>query len=276
MPLTLANDTPVAKLELCLSTHHTGFCYNGLALNSDKCNAIVFGATQCSRSLPITSTVNVAGTLVQVSNQVRILGVTLDSRLSFDAHISALSKFCFYHIRALCHIRPNLTLDCSKNIVCSLVSCRLDYTNSTNVRISIKNIFRLQRLQSTPARVVTCQRGRISISKTLQELPIKLIWLPIKWRIDYKVATLTYKLPESGEPMYLRFRITSKIFRRALRSSADDRQLEPCSSHKKIGSRAFVVSHRQYGTACCMTLELYHLSLNFRSRLNTHYFKLEF
>ena len=46
----------------------------------------------------ITSTVNVAETLVQISNQVGILSVTLDSRLLFDAHISALSKSCFYHI----------------------------------------------------------------------------------------------------------------------------------------------------------------------------------
>ena len=152
-----------------------------------------------------------------------------NSRLSFDAHISALSKCCCYHIRALRHIRPKLTLDCSKNMACSLVGCRLDYVNSTPVGISTWGS-RLQRLQSTLARVVTCQRGRISISKTGQELH----WLPIKWRIDYKVATLTYKLLESGGPTYLRSRITSKIFRRALRSSADDRQLKPCSSHTKI------------------------------------------
>ena len=108
----------------------------------------MFGTTQCSRSLPITSTVNVAGTIVQVSNQVRILGVTLVSRLSFDAHISALSKSYFYHIRALCHVRPNLTLDCSKNIACSLIGCCLDYANSILMGISIKNISRLQRLQA--------------------------------------------------------------------------------------------------------------------------------
>ena len=62
--------------------------------------------------------------------------------------------------------------------------------------ISIKKISRLQRLQSTLFRVVTCQWGRISISKTLQERHL----LPIKWRIDYKVATLKYKLLESGKP----------------------------------------------------------------------------
>ena len=152
----------------------------------------MFGTTQRSRSLQITSTVSVAETLVRVSNQVRILGVSFDSRLSFDAHISALSKSYFYHIRALCHIRTNVTLDCSKNIACSLVGCRLDYANSTFVGISIKNIFRLQRLQSTLARVVTCQRGRISIFETSEELHL----VPMQWRVDYKVATLTYKLPK--------------------------------------------------------------------------------
>ena len=74
-------DTPVVKLDFCFSTLHTRFCFNGLALNPDKSEAIVFGTTQRSGSLPITSTVNVAETLVQVSNQVRIIGVTLDSRL---------------------------------------------------------------------------------------------------------------------------------------------------------------------------------------------------
>ena len=39
-------NTPVVKLELCLSTLHTWICYNGLALNPDKSEAIVFGTTQ--------------------------------------------------------------------------------------------------------------------------------------------------------------------------------------------------------------------------------------
>ena len=79
-------DTPVAKLEVCLSTLHTWFCYNGWALNPGKSEAIVLGTTQRLCSLPITFTVNVAGTLVQVSNQARILGVTLYSTLPLDAH----------------------------------------------------------------------------------------------------------------------------------------------------------------------------------------------
>ena len=182
-------------------------------------------------------TSNVDGTLVQVSNQARILGVTLDSRLQFDAHISALSKPCFHRIRALRHNRSNLTPNCSKNIACSLVGCRLDYANSTLVVISLRNISRLKYFASTLARVVAFQRGYICISESLQEL----YWLPIKYRIDYQDATLTYKLLESGKPTCLRSSITSKTFRRSLRSTVDDRQREPCSFRTKIGSHAFVV-----------------------------------
>ena len=161
-------DTPVAKLELYLSTLHTWFCYNGLVLNPDKSEAIVFGTTQRSHFFQLLL---LSVSLEPLSRFPIWSGIlAFNSRLSFDAHISALSKSCFYHIRALRYICSNITLDCSKNIACSLIGCRLDYANSTLVGISVKNTSRLQHLQSTLARVVTCQRGRISISKTLQEL----------------------------------------------------------------------------------------------------------
>ena len=101
---TLSSMSPYPKIITILQLPNLSFVSrhsipgSSIALNPDKSEAIVFGATHRSRSLPIISTVNVAGTLVQVYNQVRIVGGTLDSRLSFDAHISAFSKSCFYHL----------------------------------------------------------------------------------------------------------------------------------------------------------------------------------
>ena len=138
--------------------------------------------------------------------------------------------------------------------------------------ISVKNVSQVQRLQSTLARFITCQRGRIGISKALQEPH----WLPVKWRIYYKVATLTYKLLEFAEPAHLRSRITSKIFRRLLRYSVDDRHLEPCSSRTKIGSRAFrcavpaIWSWLPYDNRAAPSVSI------FPSRLKTHYFTFVF
>ena len=49
-----------------------------------------------------------------VANKINILGVSLHSNLSFDPHISALLKYCFFiHIYALHHICPPLTNDCA-------------------------------------------------------------------------------------------------------------------------------------------------------------------
>ena len=117
------------------------------------------------------------------------------------------AEIMVFHIRALCHIRPALTTDSAKSTACSLIGCRLDYAHATLVGIFGRNTKRLQRIQNTLARVVTRQCDRISISRTLKELH----WLPVKWRIDFKVATTTYKLVESNEPAYLRSRISLRV-----------------------------------------------------------------
>ena len=96
------------QLEHSLVVLHTWFCHNGLALNPDKSIAIIFGTAQRTRSLPNLSNVNVAGAIPPISDHIKLLGVTFDSRLTFDTHISALSKSCFFHIRSLRHIRPAL------------------------------------------------------------------------------------------------------------------------------------------------------------------------
>ena len=63
---------------------------------------------------------------VLLSNHIKVLGVTLDSHLSFDKHISSTCKSAFYHIRALRHIRSAITEDMAKAVASSLVGSRFD------------------------------------------------------------------------------------------------------------------------------------------------------
>ena len=69
------------------------------------------------KTLSTLSSVNVSGTIVPLTTQIKLLGVTLDQSLSFDSHITALSKSCFYHIRALRHSRPILSEDTANLIM---------------------------------------------------------------------------------------------------------------------------------------------------------------
>jgi len=66
---------------------------------------------------------------VSLSDPIKILGVTLDSHLSLDKHISFICKSVYYHIRSLCHIRSAITDDMANSVASSLVCSRLDYAN---------------------------------------------------------------------------------------------------------------------------------------------------
>ena len=94
-----------------------------------------------------------------------------------------------------------------------MVGCRSDYANFVFIGASTSVLHKLERIQNTLARVVTRKHGRSSISAILHNLH----WLPIKWRIDFKVATLTYKVLQSGEPSYLSSRIAIAIPRQTFK-----------------------------------------------------------
>ena len=101
------------------------------------------------------------------------------------------------------HIKPCLTDDVAKTIVSALVGSRLDYANAVLVGVSDKDITMRQRTQNTLARIVTQKYERRGVTQSLKYLH----WLPIKWRIDYKIAVTTYKLITTGPPQYLCSRI---------------------------------------------------------------------
>ena len=137
------------------------------------------------------------GTLVTLSNTVKLLGVTLDSNLTFSKHVSSVCQASYYHIRALRHIRHAVS-DTAKSIGQALVSSRLDYANGVLYGISKYNIAKLQRAQNCLARVVLRAPYRINPSPLLEQLH----WLPIDLRIAFKIATLTFTTLNPGQPEY--------------------------------------------------------------------------
>ena len=131
---------------------HAWFCHNGLGLNSGKSESILFGTSTRLSNFPPLTGVNIAGTVVSLSDKTVTLGVTLDSNLTLSNHISNICRSTHYHIRALRHIRRCLTDDMAKMFAASLVHSRIDYANS--LVNGSTNIKKLQRLQNTAARIV--------------------------------------------------------------------------------------------------------------------------
>ena len=100
-----------------------------------------------------------------------------------------------------------------------MVHSRLDYCNSLYVRMSDTNFAKLQRVQNSLARIVTSTRKYDHITPVLN----RLHWLPVRQRVMYKTAMLTYKSLNTGQPEHLSVLLSDYTPSHQLRSS--DHQL---------------------------------------------------
>ena len=173
------------------------------------------------------------GSTVSLSDKITTLGVTFDSTLSFNSHVSYVCKASYSHLQALKHIRPILTKDIALSIAVALVQSRLDYANSVLYRTSSHNINKLHRVQTMAARLVLGNR-QIPATNLLSHLH----WLPVAKRIHFKIATLTYKVLSTQQPAYLRSLINYHVAARELRSSALHK-LYQSAARKTVGQCAF-------------------------------------
>ena len=265
-------NTNVANLHDCLAALHQWFSQNGLVINPDKSESVLFSTAQKARISPLgLNNVDVAGCLVPLSDNVKILGVTLDRHLTFDAHVQSICKSAQYHTRALRHIRSSLTTDMARTVACALVNSRLDYANSLLYGTTELNITKLQRVQNALARVVTYTRRAEHIRPVLQHLH----WLPIRYRIEYKVATLTFKIRSTRNPEYLLSSVTEYEPPRQLRSSSMH-LLNKLPVRTVTAGRAFSQAAPAVWNGLPINIRTAETWNLFRSYLRTHLYNLAF
>ena len=209
----------IASIESCSQRVHDWLLNNGLHLNPSKSEAIAF---YNPRSKPFAAlaesigTVSVTGSPIRLQSSIKNLGVYLDSTMSFDMQVSETCKACYFHIRALRNIRASITTEASKTIAAAIVGSRLDFCNSLLAGTSVSNLVRLQRVQNTLARVVAQKPRFCHITPVLSDLH----WLPVRHRISFRIATVTYKVLQFQQPSYLASLIPRYAPARALRSSS--------------------------------------------------------
>jgi len=175
-------------LAACTTDVKQWYMQNGLRLNPDKSDALFMGTATQLRAVSSLKAVSVADV------DLRVFGVTLDRRLTFDNHASAVARSCNYHARAIRHIRHLLTLDVAQTLACSLILSRIDYYNSVLHGAPSSIIQKLQRVQNNAARIVLQTPRRSDVNSLLQTLH----WLPVEQRINYKLAVLTFKTQQTS------------------------------------------------------------------------------
>ena len=175
-----------------------------LKLNANKTEFIIIGTVTQRAKLDGFFPTHILNQSVTPAPSVSNLGVNFDESFNFKQHISKTCRCCFYHIRDLRRIRRFLSLSVAKTIATALVSSRLDYCNSLLYNTANKDIARLQRVQNCLARVVT-RSLRFSSSVPLLK---SLHWLPVHYRIIFKICTISYQALASKQPTYLNSMLT--------------------------------------------------------------------
>ena len=183
----------------CAHAVQSWFLLNDLLLNPDKSEVMVIGTRTQVKAYPCENHAYIAGTSLKLRDNVKSLGVTFDHELSFDKHVNLVCRACNYDLWSLRHIRKYLTVDMANTIACSVIGYRLDYCNYILYKTTKANITKLQRVQNSLARVVL----RIPRRTHADDLLAQLHWLPVSYRIDYKIALITYKALKFGQPRYL-------------------------------------------------------------------------
>ncbi len=234
---TSCSSAALGRLAASSDALRRWFLENDLMLNGDKSEAVFFGTTAQLKSVESVNTVSIAGSVLPVSRTIRSLGVSLDCHLRFDTHARAVAKACTHHTLALRHVRHMLSREVATTIACSIVASRLDFCNSLMYGAPAMTLDKLQRVQNTLARVVTLNSRRASSNPLLQSLH----WLPIRERIRFKVATLTYKVRTASTPVYLHSLLNPSTIPRHLRSSNAPRFTVP-RTRTELCRRAFSVA----------------------------------
>ena len=204
---------------------------NFLQLNESKSEILLFA--------PPDSTLSIQAQLGTLSNNVktsaRNLGVWFDSNLSFDGQVTRVVQACFIQLRNISKIKSFLTFTDLQTVINALITSRLDYCNSLYSGLSKKVISRLQLIQNSAARLLTNTRRRDHITPVLASLH----WLPVSFRIDFKILLTTFKALRGLAPSYISDMLTPYEPVRSLRSS-DKGLLTPYKAKLVTrGGRAF-------------------------------------
>ena len=230
-----SENSAVSAIQSCISAIRSWLLANKLLINDTKTEFLIIGTRQQLSKIQIDS-ISVGESSISSSKEVRNLGAWLDNTLSMSTQVSKVASSCFYYIYNIRRIRKYLSSEVCETLINALVTSRLDYCNSLLYGSPSSLVARLQRVQNSAARLI----HNISRTSPSSPLLINLHWLPVKFRIIFKILLITYKAIHSLAPEYIIQLIQVKTPNRTLRSSNTILLQHPSiKSSKTLGDRAF-------------------------------------
>ena len=114
-------------------------------------------------------------------------------------HVTKVAAICYYHLCRLRQIRRHVGSEIATQLVLALVISRLDYCNAALAGLPQTTIAPLQWVQNAAARLIFELGPREHITPCL----LQLHWLPVRWRIQFKLYCIMHSVFNGNCPSYL-------------------------------------------------------------------------
>lgn len=187
-------DTLNSSLQKTTDDLHKWASSNGLSFSSHKTKAITFSS---KRKTPPPCTIKLNNSLIQTSHNIKILGMTLDRRLSWKEHVENLktkSQNSLNILKMTAHTKWGGSRDCLKNLYSSLTLSKLDYGSIIYDSAKPNLLQKLNTVQNTALRLISGAMYTSPIASLHAESNIP----PLQYR--RKFLTLKYLAKITSKP----------------------------------------------------------------------------
>ena len=258
----------VKELENCIAEIREWMAQNFLKLNDDKTEFLILGTPKSLQKFP-NPVLHIGDSEIHPTDCARNIGAIFDSTMSMEKHVDTVCKSAWYHLRRIGLIRKYLDTAATKTLVHAFITSKLDNLNSLLYGLPDKLIGKLERVQNAAARLVSRTKKYDHITAVKKELH----WLPIRYRIDYKILLLTYKALNDEGPEYLKELLTPA---KGLRSKEALKLHPPSTKKVTYGDRAFAKAATVLWNKIPTTLRKSKSTNTFKNNLKTYLFELAY
>ena len=177
------------------------FCEDrNLVINADKTQFIIFKAP--SKKINDNLEISICDAKLTPLKSVKLLGITLDSHLTFGEHIDNTVKKCHALLAVLRRAAPLPPKELSKLAYIALIRSHLEYGSSLFARAANTHLKKLETVQKMAARII-CQVSRQAHSAPLLD-ELKLQNLNER-RDDHVLDLMQYFLNNNKHPAFDKF-----------------------------------------------------------------------
>jgi len=224
----------IDTFERCIGDIRHWMTSSKLKINDAKTELIFFRSPLSKLSTDDIS-IQIGNNVILPSDNVQNLGVVFDKHMTFEKQIGNVCKRTHFQLMNIRKIRTMLDDKSAALVIHALVTSRFDLYNSLLYGLSDKSLLRLRLTQNYAARILSNTSRYSSITPVLRALH----WLPVRFRIRYKIVLFAYKCYHRIAPSYLCDLVIPYESVRLLRSTNKMLLTVPKYRLKTQGERSF-------------------------------------